>query len=129
MGADPAVIAELVTSALIYLGLAILISAAIIHWSKGSWVKTSAVVYTAGAHTGLRWHNQRNEIREVYVNEDELDSSVPGTELTVFYQPRKPSNWSVKKPHGHTLVLAAVGAGMAIIGTIGSFLDFFAPPS
>lgn len=129
MDLDPAVVTELVTSALLYLGLAILISAAIIHWSKGSWVETSAVVYSNGTHTGLRWHNQRNEIREVYVHRNELVSSVPGTELSVFYQPRSPSNWSLQKPHGHTLVIAAIGAGMAIVGTVASFLDFFPSPS
>ena len=79
---------------------------------------------------GAAWHKESREVRAKYkgmANQAKLAhlEMHPG----YHYQPRKPSNWSLKKPHGHTLVLAMAGAGMAIIGTIASFLDFFAPPS
>ncbi len=122
---SPAATAELVTSGLVFLGLAVLVAAGVIHWLKGRWIKTSAVVYAIGNQKGLRWHNQRNELREVYVTDEEVGFSVPGTELTIYYEPRKASSWTLENPHRLTPILAGVGGGIAFLGTAVSLLDFF----
>ncbi|WP_460465296.1 hypothetical protein [Arthrobacter pigmenti] len=113
---------ELVTSGLLVLGVVLLGTAAIVHWARGPWAKTWAVVYAAGAQTGLRWHGEHREVREAYVSAEELGDAPPGAEVRLYYRSRGSNRWTLKTPHRLTIALAAIGGGMVVLGTAGSFV-------
>lgn len=122
MTVNPAIVLELVTTGLLALGVVLLVTAAIVHWARGPWVKTWAVVYAAGAQTGLRWHGEHREIREAYVSPDELEGAPPGAEVRLYYRSRESNRWRLKTPHRLTITLAVVGGSMTVLGAAGSFV-------
>ena len=122
MDVNPVIALELITSGLLVLGVVLLGTAAIVHWTRGPWVKTWAVVYTTGAQTGLRWHGEHREVREAYVSPDELGGAPPGAEVRLYYRSGGSNRWTLKTPHRLTITLAAVGGAMVALGTAGSFV-------
>ncbi|WP_026820384.1 hypothetical protein [Arthrobacter castelli] len=117
---NPIIVLELVTSAVLVLGVVLLGTAGIVHWAKGPWVKTWAVVYTTGAQTGLRWHGEHREVREAYVSLEELGDAPPGAEVRLYYGGGGSRRWTLKNPHRLTSTLAATGGGLVVLGTAGS---------
>ncbi|HET7414936.1 MAG TPA: hypothetical protein VFI97_04495 [Arthrobacter sp.] len=122
MAIDPVIVLELVTSGLLVLGVVLLGTAAVLHWARGPWVKTWAVVYAAGAQTGLRWHGEHREVREAYVSADELGDAT----VRLYYRSRGSNRWTLKTPHRLTITLMAIGGAMVVLGTAGSFVPLAA---
>lgn len=122
MDVNPVIVLELITSGLLVLGVALLSTAAIVHWARGPWFKTWAVVYTTGVHSGLRWHGEHREVREVYVSQDELEGAEPGAEVRLYYHGGGSRRWTLKTPHRFTIAFSAIGGGMVVLGTAGSFV-------
>ena len=130
-GHPPAVVIEIVGSALMALGPGLLIAALVIRLVYGSWTRTQAITFEHEGHPYLRWHDHRYRIVEA------LWSScahrrrraivvppppAPGEDVTIFYSARNPGHWSLEEPYRGTRILAVVGLVCFVGGALLGFL-------
>ncbi|MHA7208503.1 hypothetical protein [Arthrobacter sp. MDT1-65] len=122
------VVIEFVTAALTALGLGLLVAALVIRLVYGSWIRTQAITYDHEGHPYLRWHDHRYRIVEalwssgVRRRRDAGPPLPPGVDVTIFYQARNPTQWSLEEPYRGTRVVAVVGLACAVLGALLGFL-------
>ena len=112
------IIAELVGSAAMTLGVGLLAGALLIMLLRGFMMKTTAVLVLAPSGPVLRWHDHFHILHQVPWPEAVPEGSGENPEITVFYSARHPRQWQLHRPHRGALVLAIIGAVLLLAGLI-----------
>ena len=120
---------EITSSTLTVLGLVLLAAALVVRLVDGSWIRTQAITFEHEGHPYLRWHDHRFRIAEGLWSSGSRRDRLPpppplppGQEVTIFYQARHPTHWSLERPYRGTRRIAIVGLACAVVGVVLGFV-------
>jgi hypothetical protein len=129
-GSTRMVVIEIAGSALMALGLALLLAALVLRLIDGAWTRTQAIAFEHEGHPYLRWHDHRYRIIEALWSSGRRRARTApmppprasGDDVTIYYHVRRPTHWSIEEPSRGTRVIAVVGLALAVLGTLLGFL-------
>ncbi|WP_434994881.1 hypothetical protein [Arthrobacter sp. Ld5] len=120
---------EILSSTLTVLGLVLLLAALVVRLVDGSWSRTQAVAFMHEGHPYLRWHDHRFRIVEALWSSGRRRRPMPpppplppGEDVTIFYQVRHPTQWSLDAPYRGARRTAIIGLACAVAGVVLGFL-------
>lgn len=125
------VVIEIVSSALIALGVGLLVAAFLIRLVYGSWTRTQAISFEHEGHPYLRWHDHRYRIVEALWSSGTRRRQrgavappplAPGADVPIFFHARNPTHWSLEEPYRGTRIVALVGLACTVVGAVLGFL-------